>query len=81
MSPMTRFKLIFWIITAPILLYVIVMVILALTLAYLPFTDRTRVLDWFERQIAKPIKWRDQLSIVKQSHDRAHLFEHIKSFD
>jgi len=81
MSPMLRHQLIFWAVSTPILLYVIPMIILALIIAYLPFTDHDRVLNWFERQIIKPIKWRNSLSIVKRSYHKAHLFEHIKSFE
>lgn len=80
MSPMTRYNLIFWAVTTLFLPYVLIMIVLALIVAYLPFTDHDRVLNWFERQIAKPIKWRNSLSIVKRSYDRAHLFDYIKSF-
>ena len=80
MSPKARHKLILWTFSLPILPYVLIMIVLALTIAYLPYTDHNRVLDWFERQITKPIKWRNEIGIVKRSYDRAHLFDYIKSF-
>lgn len=80
MTPKARHKLILWTFSLPILPYIITMMVLALIIAYLPGTDTDRVLDWFERQILKPIKWRNEIGIVKRSYDRAHLFDYIKSF-
>lgn len=80
MTPKARHKLTLWTFSIPILPYIIVMIILALIVAHLPYTDRNRVLDWFEYQIMRPIRWRNQIGIVERSYHRAHLFEHIKSF-
>jgi hypothetical protein len=81
MSPMTRYKIIFWIFTMPILPAVIVLTVTAVVLAELSMNQKERVYDWFDRVILKIVNWRNKIGIVKRSHDRAYLFEKLKSFD
>ena len=65
----------------PILPAVIVLAVIAVVLAELSMNQKHHVYDWFERIILKIGMWRNNIGIVKRSHDRAYLFENIKSFD
>ena len=65
----------------PILLPVIVLTVVAVALAELSMNQKHLVYDWFERIILKIVMWRNNIGIVKRSHDRAYLFEKLKSHD
>jgi len=80
MSPMTRHAVIFWICTLPILPAVIVLTVIAVALATLSMNQKHHVYDWFERVILRITNWRNNIGIVKRSHDRAYLFDNIRSF-
>ena len=79
-APKTQYNIIMGLYTALITIPVFLMIIIALITSHLPYTDRNRVLVWFEYHIMRVISWRNQRPAVKRAYDRAHLFEHIKSF-
>jgi hypothetical protein len=78
LSPMLQYRLAFWSITGPLLIPMAVVLILAI---FNPFWFRDDMLRWCERLAGKWGKWRDDVSYVKNSYDKAHLFETIKGKD
>jgi hypothetical protein len=77
MSPKLKLNIIFWIITIPMVPFVILLCLLALIISPVPVIG-TKLLDKTERLITKFAIWRNNLPIVKNAYDKAHLFDYIK---
>jgi hypothetical protein len=77
MSPKLKLNIIFWIITIPMLPFVILLLLLALIISPIPVIGNN-LLDKTERLITKFAIWRNNLPIVKNAYDKAHLFDYIK---
>ena len=75
-SPMLKYRLAFWSITLPLVLPFSILVILAILN---PFWFRDSMLRWIEKFAGQLGKWRDNISYVKNSYDKAHLFDTIKN--
>jgi hypothetical protein len=77
MSPKLKLNIIFWIITIPMIPFVILLLLLALIISPVPVIGNN-LLDKTERLITKYAIWRNNLPIVKNAYDKAHLFDYIK---
>jgi hypothetical protein len=77
MSPKLKLNIIFWMITIPMVPFVILLCLLALIISPVPVIG-TKLLDKTERLITKFAIWRNNLPIVKNAYDKAHLFDYIK---
>ena len=77
MSPKLKLNIIFWIITIPMIPFVILLCLLALIISPVPVIG-TKLLDKTERLITKFAIWRNNLPIVKNAYDKVHLFDYIK---
>jgi hypothetical protein len=77
MSPKLKLNIIFWIITIPMIPFVILLLLLALIISPIPVIGNN-LLDKTERLITKFAIWRNNLPIVKNAYDKAHLFDYIK---
>jgi hypothetical protein len=77
MSPKLKLNIIFWIITIPMIPFVILLLLLALIISPVPVIGNN-LLDKTERLITKFAIWRNNLPIVKNAYDKAHLFDYIK---
>ena len=76
-SPKLKLNIIFWIITIPMIPFVILLLLLALIISPVPVIGNN-LLDKTERLITKFAIWRNNLPIVKNAYDKAHLFDYIK---
>jgi len=76
-SPNAKLNIVFWGITAPVVPFVILMLLVAIILAVIP-PFRNSVMTWVENVIRKFAIWRNNLPIVKNAYDKAHLFDYIK---
>ena len=77
MSPKLKLNVIFWMITIPIVPFITLLLLLALIISPVPVIG-TKLLDKTERLITKFAIWRNNLPIVKNAYDKAHLFDYIK---
>jgi hypothetical protein len=77
MSPKLKLNIIFWIITIPMIPFVILLLLLALIISPVPVIGNN-LLDKTERLITKFAIWRNNLPVVKNAYDKAHLFDYIK---
>ena len=77
LSPNAKLNIVFWCITAPLLPFVILLILLAVILAFIP-PFRNRALNGVEKVVQKIAIWRNNLPIVKNAYDKAHLFDYIK---
>jgi hypothetical protein len=77
MSPKLKLNIIFWIITIPMIPFVTLLLLLALIISPIPVIGNN-LLDKTERLITKFAIWRNNLPIVKNAYDKAHLFDYIK---
>lgn len=77
LSPKLKLNIIFWIITLPMVPIVILMLLVAIILSLVP-PFRERSLNTVENVIRKFAIWRNNLPIVKNAYDKAHLFDYIK---
>ena len=77
MSPKLKLNVIFWMITIPMVPFVILLCLLALIISPVPVIG-TKLLDKTERLITKFAIWRNNLPVVKNAYDKAHLFDYIK---
>lgn len=75
LSPMAKYKTVFYIVTFFCALPLLVTLLLAVVN---PFWFRDDFLRWNERFAAKLAKWRDQIKFVKYLDDKANLFNMIK---
>ena len=77
MSPKLKLNIIFWIITIPMIPFVTLLLILSLIISPIPVIGNN-LLDKTERLITKFAIWRNNLPVVKNAYDKAHLFDYIK---
>jgi hypothetical protein len=76
-NPKLKLNIIFWIITIPMIPFVTLLLLLALIISPIPVIGNN-LLDKTERLITKFAIWRNNLPIVKNAYDKAHLFDYIK---
>ena len=76
-NPKIKLNIIFWTITLPLIPFVTLLLLLALIISPIPVIGN-KVLDKVERLITKFANWRNNLPIVKNAYDKAHLFDYIK---
>jgi hypothetical protein len=76
-SPKLKLNVIFWMITIPMVPFVILLCLLALIISPVPVIGNN-LLDKTERLITKFAIWRNNLPVVKNAYDKAHLFDYIK---
>jgi hypothetical protein len=76
-SPKLKLNIIFWIITIPMIPFVVLLLLLALIISPIPVIGNN-LLDKTERLITKFAIWRNNLPVVKNAYDKAHLFDYIK---
>jgi hypothetical protein len=77
MSPKLKLNIIFWMITIPMVPLVTLLLLLALIISPVPVIGNN-LLDKTERLITKFAIWRNNLPIVKNAYDKAHLFDYLK---
>ena len=77
MSPKFKLNVIFWTITLPVIPLVILLLLLSLVISPIPVIGN-KLLDKVERLITKYAIWRNNLPVVKNAYDKAHLFDYIK---
>lgn len=77
MSPKLKLNIAFWIITIPMIPVVTLLLLLALIISPVPVIGNN-LLDKTERLITKFAIWRNNLPVVKNAYDKAHLFDYIK---
>jgi hypothetical protein len=77
MSPKLKLIIIFWMITIPMVPLVTLLLLLALIISPVPVIGN-KLLDKTERLITKFAIWRNNLPVVKNAYDKAHLFDYIK---
>ena len=76
-SPKFKLNIIFWIITFPVVPFVILLLTLGLILSPIPNVGE-RMMNKIEKVITTFAIWRNNLPIVKNAYDKAHLFDYIK---
>jgi hypothetical protein len=76
-SPKLKLNIIFWMITIPMVPFVTLLLILSLIISPIPVIGNN-LLDKTERLITKFAIWRNNLPVVKNAYDKAHLFDYIK---
>jgi hypothetical protein len=76
-SPKLKLNIIFWMITIPMIPFVTLLLLLALVVSPIPVIGNN-LLDKTERLITKFAIWRNNLPVVKNAYDKAHLFDYIK---
>ena len=76
-NPKLKLNVIFWMITIPMIPFVTLLLILALIISPIPVIGNN-LLDKTERLITKFAIWRNNLPVVKNAYDKAHLFDYIK---
>jgi hypothetical protein len=76
-SPKFKLNVIFWTITLPVIPLVILLLLLSLVISPIPVIGN-KLLDKVERLITKYAIWRNNLPVVKNAYDKAHLFDYIK---
>ena len=77
LSPNAKLNIVFYSITIPIVPFVLLMLAFAIVLALIP-PFRNRSMNAVENVIRKFAIWRNNLPIVKNAYDKAHLFDYIK---
>jgi hypothetical protein len=76
-NPKIKLNIIFWTITLPLIPFVTLLLLLALIISPVPVIGN-KFLDKTERLITKFAIWRNNLPVVKNAYDKAHLFDYIK---
>ena len=79
-SPNTKLSIIFWSITAPVVPFIVLMILIGIILAVIP-PFRNVSLNTVENLVRKFAIWRNNLPVVKNAYDKAHLFDYIKNSD
>ena len=80
LSPNAKLNIVFYSITIPVIPIVILMLLVAIVLSVIP-PFRNRSMNAVENVIRKFAIWRNNLPIVKNAYDKAHLFDYIKNSD
>ena len=68
---------VFWTITTPVIPFVILLLLVGLILSPIPNVG-DRIINKIEKLITKFAIWRNNLPVVKNAYDKAHLFDYIK---
>lgn len=76
-NPKLQLNVVFWTVTIPVVPFVVLILLLAIVISPIPVIGN-KVLDKVERLITKYAIWRNNLPIVKNAYDKAHLFDYIK---
>lgn len=76
-SPKLKLNIVFWSITIPVVPVVLLLVLVALILAPIPKIG-VYMMDMVEKVVTKLAIWRNNLPVVKNAYDKAHLFDYIK---
>jgi hypothetical protein len=77
LSPKVKLNIVFWSITGPVVPFVILLLLCAIIVALIP-PCRNWALNGVEKVIQKFAFWRNNLPVVKNAYDKAHLFDYIK---
>ena len=77
LSPKVKLNIVFWAITIPMVPFVILLLLIGLVLYPIPKIGEYMVNN-IEKVITKFAIWRNNLPIVKNAYDKAHLFDYIK---
>lgn len=77
LSPKAKLNLVFYSITLPILPFIVVLLVLAIILAIIP-PCRNWSLNGVENIVRNFAIWRNNLPIVKNAYNKAHLFDYLK---
>lgn len=77
LSPKAKLNIVFWSITAPLVPFITLLLILAILIALIP-PCRDWSFDSAEKIILKFAIWRNNLPVVKNAYDKVHLFDYIK---
>ncbi len=77
LSPKTKLNVVFWIITFPVVPIVALIVLVALILAPIPKIG-DYMMNTVEKVVTKFAIWRNNLPVVKNAYDKAHLFDYLK---
>ena len=77
LSPNTKLNIVFYSITLPMVPIVILMLLVAIVLSVIP-PFRNPSMNFVENVIRKFAIWRNNLPIVKNAYDKAHLFDYLK---
>ena len=80
LSPNTKLNIIFWSITAPVAPFIVLMILIGIAFAVIP-PFRNVSLNTVENLVRKFAIWRNNLPVVKNAYDKAHLFDYIKNSD
>ena len=76
-SPKVKLNIVFWAITIPMVPFVILLLLIGLVLYPIPKIGEYMVNN-IEKVITKFAIWRNNLPVVKNAYDKAHLFDYIK---
>jgi hypothetical protein len=76
-NPKFQLNIIFWAITIPVVPFVVLLLLVSIIISPIPVIGN-KLLDKVERLITKYAIWRNNLPIVKNAYDKAHLFDYIK---
>lgn len=77
LSPNAKLNIVFYSITIPIVPIVVLMLLVGIVLCVIP-PFRNPAMSLIEDVIRKFAIWRNNLPIIKNAYDKAHLFDYIK---
>lgn len=77
LSPKIKLNIVFWAVSAPIVPVVLLLVFIALILSPIPKLGNS-MMNYTEKVVIKFAIWRNNLPVVKNAYDKAHLFDYIK---
>ena len=77
LSPKLKLNIVFWTITAPMVPFLVLMLLITIVLSIIP-PFRHTLINGVEDVIRKFAIWRNNLPVVKNAYDKAHLFDYIK---
>jgi hypothetical protein len=77
LSPKVKLNIVFWTITVPVVPFVILLLLLGLIAYPIPKVG-DMILNSIEKVITKFAIWRNNLPVVKNAYDKAHLFDYLK---
>ena len=76
-SPNLKLNVVFWTITLPVVPFVLLLIVVGLILSPIPNVGE-RMINKIEKVITTFAIWRNNLPVVKNAYDKAHLFDYIK---
>ena len=77
LSPKVKLNIVFWAITIPVVPFVLLLLLIGLVLYPIPKIGEY-IINNIEKVITKFAIWRNNLPVVKNAYDKAHLFDYIK---